>query len=284
MEMDYFMYLIQCPSAPCHHCPYLHQNLHLKVENAHWLIQQCHNSKQKQSACKHSSPHNKKQSLRPIITQNQTAQKNLHNFHCVWCLSMTKFKAEVRASLTHSSIGIPKSSIHRHVTVAKVPIHSAHSWPVHISTQETKCNLRLKVSITQKVHLNVYRITSLNWTSSLPGRSEFAHIPPILPTGAMSLPPKPPMLPMLSMPPKPPPPLIPVKSNTKFEHHPLLSSTKVDNGLSRGKLIGKQNNIPPPSLFIPPQPGTSIPMAEDVVIKAMPKSILCLFTFYITFT
>lgn len=41
-------------------------------------------------------------------------------------------------------------------------------------------------------------------------------LPPILPDGAMSRPPKPPMLFMLSMPPKPPPP--PVKPSVKVNY------------------------------------------------------------------
>lgn len=45
---------------------------------------------------------------------------------------------EIRVSLTHSSKRISKSTIHGHVTVAKVPVHSTHSRPVHISTQKEK--------------------------------------------------------------------------------------------------------------------------------------------------
>lgn len=41
--------------------------------------------------------------------------------------------------------------------------------------------------------------------------SEYIHLPPIRPTGAMSLPPKPPILLILSIPLKPPIPLIPVE-------------------------------------------------------------------------
>lgn len=79
----------------------------------------------------------------------------------------------------------------------------------------------------------------------------------------MSLPPKPPMLPMLSMPPKPPP-LIPAQSSIKFEQSFLLRPTRVWQWSLTEKTQKVAKTLPPPSLFIPPQPGTSIPVAEDL--------------------